>query len=443
MYLKSLNLFGFKSFGERTQFEFGRGVTAIVGPNGCGKSNVLDSLKWVLGEQSAKSLRGGEMLDVIFNGSGNRKPLGFSEVSLIFGDVGSTLGVDYDEVMVTRRLYRTGDSEYEMNKSACRLRDIRELFMDTGVGVVAYSIIEQGRIDALLTANSQERRHIFEEAAGISRYKWKAAEAGRRLERVDQNLARLTDLVQELTKQLGTVQRQAARAKRYTELTARQRDLRVSQALHRFHKLHAESADVSGRLALLTEEKARALAADSQRQTAVAREDEALLELTRRLQEAQGRVERAASEIAASGKRIEANRQLAEDSRRREDQLLARAAEARDAAERLCREGEGARARLAEARVAETEAAGAVAAAEATAAAARAARDSTRTAVESATAALFEGEREASDARNARDRAASDATTTTQALEKALGRRGEVAGRRDAAEETAAKVRAE
>ncbi|MHC5021039.1 MAG: AAA family ATPase, partial [Planctomycetota bacterium] len=138
MYLKSLTLCGFKSFASRTVFEFERGLTAIVGPNGCGKSNVVDALKWVLGEQSAKSLRGGEMLDVIFNGSQGRKPTGFAEVTLTFADVGKALGVDYEEVAITRRLFRTGESEYMINKTPCRLRDIRELFMDTGVGVISY-----------------------------------------------------------------------------------------------------------------------------------------------------------------------------------------------------------------------------------------------------------------------------------------------------------------
>src|SRR5436305_1466494 len=191
MRLKKLILQGFKSFADRTEFVFDSPITGIVGPNGCGKSNVVDGFKWVLGEQSAKSLRGDAMMDVTFNGSGNRKPAGLAEVTLVFEnpkriDDTRLLNLDTDEVSVGRRLFRDGTSEYQINNQTSRLKDIRDLFLDTGVGVDAYSVIEQGRVAALLEANPEERRLIFEEAAGISKYKVKKKEAQRKLEKVEQ-----------------------------------------------------------------------------------------------------------------------------------------------------------------------------------------------------------------------------------------------------------------
>src|SRR5687767_8430632 len=167
MFLKRLTCHGFKSFADKTDFEFKPGVTGIVGPNGCGKSNVVDSIKWVLGDQSARSLRGKQMQDVIFNGSGTRRSAGMAQVDLMFDNADRKLGRDTDEVLITRRLYRSGESEYLINNEQVRLRDVKELFMDTGIGVGAYSIIEQGKVDVLLQANPLERRLIFEEAAGI------------------------------------------------------------------------------------------------------------------------------------------------------------------------------------------------------------------------------------------------------------------------------------
>jgi len=215
MYLKSLNVVGFKSFADRTTLEFHPGVTAIVGPNGCGKSNVLDSIRWVLGEQSAKALRGGEMKDVIFSGTETRPPLGMAEVSLTFGDCEQDLGTAYNEVTITRRVFRDGASEYEINKTACRLRDIHSLFMDTGVGRSAYSIMEQGKIDQILSSRPEDRRAIFEEAAGITKYKSQKKEALRKLEHTEANLIRLADIIREVKRQIGSLQRQAGKARRY------------------------------------------------------------------------------------------------------------------------------------------------------------------------------------------------------------------------------------
>ena len=243
MRLKKLIVHGFKSFADRTEFAFDSPITGIVGPNGCGKSNVVDAFKWVLGEQSAKSLRGDAMMDVIFNGSGNRKPGGMAEVTLVFEnpkrlDDTRLLNIDSDEVAVGRRLYRDGASEYHLNNKTSRLKDVRELFLDTGVGVDAYSVIEQGRVSALLDANPAERRLIFEEAAGISKYKVKKKEAQRKLEKVDQNLLRVNDIVEEVDKRLRSVKLQAGKARTFQEHNARLGELRLSHALHEYHTQH-------------------------------------------------------------------------------------------------------------------------------------------------------------------------------------------------------------
>src|SRR5215210_1097637 len=250
MRLKKLILHGFKSFADRTEFVFDSPITGIVGPNGCGKSNVVDGFKWVLGEQSAKSLRGDAMMDVIFNGSGGRKPAGMAEVTLVFEnpkreiDGLRTLNLDFDEVSVGRRLFRDGTSEYQINNGASRLKDVRELFLDTGVGVDAYSVIEQGRVAALLEANPEERRLIFEEAAGISKYKVKKKEAQRKLERVDQNLLRLNDIVEEVEKRLRSVKIQAGRARTYQEYSLRLNELRLTYALQEYHGHQTQLAEL-------------------------------------------------------------------------------------------------------------------------------------------------------------------------------------------------------
>src|ERR1700716_3040661 len=218
MHLHSLELFGLKSFADKTAFNFHEGITAIVGPNGCGKSNLLDAVRWVLGEQSAKSLRGGEMADIIFNGTDTRKPLGFAEVSLTFTDCAAELGVDWHDVRVTRRVYRDGNSEYLLNKTQCRLRDIQNLFADTGVARSAYSMMEQGKIDLILSSRPEDRRAIFEEAAGITKYKAQKKKALRKLEYTDANSLRLTDIMKEVKRQIGSLQRQAGKAKRYKAL---------------------------------------------------------------------------------------------------------------------------------------------------------------------------------------------------------------------------------
>ncbi len=245
MRLKKLILHGFKSFADRTEFAFDTPITGIVGPNGCGKSNVVDGFKWVLGEQSAKSLRGDAMMDVIFNGSSARKPAGMAEVTLVFdnpqaADGKRAVNLDTDEISVGRRLFRDGTSEYQINNSTARLKDVRELFLDTGVGVDAYSVIEQGRVAAMLDANPEDRRLIFEEAAGISKFKARKKESQRKLEKVDQNLLRVNDIVEEVDKRLRSVKIQATKARTFQEHSTRLAELRLGHSLQEYHT-HSQS----------------------------------------------------------------------------------------------------------------------------------------------------------------------------------------------------------
>jgi chromosome segregation protein len=249
MYLKNLTVLGFKSFADKTALNFQPGVTAIVGPNGCGKSNVSDAIRWVLGEQSAKALRGGEMADVIFNGTDGRKPLGMAEVSLTIGGVDEehlrAAGVEmaYHEVTVTRRVFRDGGSEYFVNKTPCRLKDIQQFFMGTGVGRTSYSIMAQGNITQILSSKPEDRRLIFEEAAGITKYKAQKKEALRKLEYTDQNLVRVEDLVREVKRQIGSLQRQAGKARRYKQLSQELQHLDTQLSRHQFDLLQSEIAE--------------------------------------------------------------------------------------------------------------------------------------------------------------------------------------------------------
>ena len=228
--LKALELAGFKSFADRTRFDFPDGITVVVGPNGSGKSNIVDAIKWVLGSQSAKSLRGKEMSDVIFKGSQTRGPAGTAEATIIFDNQDGTLGIDAPEVHVTRRVYRSGEGEYLINNQPVRLKDVRDLIRGTGIGIDAYSLIEQGKVDRMLQANAKDRRAIFEEAAGISRFKAKKIEAERRLARVQSNLTRLGDIVDEVASRLKSIRSQAGKAERYQQANSRMKSLRTQMA---------------------------------------------------------------------------------------------------------------------------------------------------------------------------------------------------------------------
>ena len=247
--LKALELAGFKSFADRTRFDFPDGITVVVGPNGSGKSNIVDAMKWVLGSQSAKSLRGKEMSDVIFKGSQTRPAAGAAEATIIFDNVDGNLPVDAPEVHVTRRVYRSGESEYLINQQAVRLKDVRDLIRGTGIGIDAYSLIEQGKVDRMLQANAKDRRAIFEEAAGISRFKAKKLEAERRLARVQSNLTRLSDIVDEVGTRLRSIRSQATKAERYRQASERLKELRTVIAWTDWANLNAEAAASEAELA--------------------------------------------------------------------------------------------------------------------------------------------------------------------------------------------------
>ncbi|MFI5357181.1 MAG: chromosome segregation protein SMC [Opitutales bacterium] len=251
MYLKALKLHGFKSFADPTTLHFEPGVTAVVGPNGCGKSNIADGIRWVLGEQSAKALRGGKMQDVIFEGVDTRKPAQMCEVGLLLTDCEKQLGSEFHEIEITRRVFRDGQSEYFFNGQACRLKDIHKLFMDTGVGRTSYSIMAQGQIDQILSSKPEERRAVFEEAAGITKYKSQRREALNKLALTEQNLARVADVIGEVSRQIGSLRRQAAKALRYKRLSHRLRHLALAWSGHQHAQLTATLGDLDAKVSAL------------------------------------------------------------------------------------------------------------------------------------------------------------------------------------------------
>ncbi len=313
MHLQSLELFGFKSFADKTVFNFHEGVTAIVGPNGCGKSNVLDAVKWALGEQSAKSLRGDEMADVIFNGADTRKPVGFAEVSLTFTDCAEELGTEWHDLRVTRRVYRDGNSEYLLNKTPCRLRDIQSLFADTGIARTAYSMMEQGRIDMILSSRPEDRRAVFEEAAGITKYKTQKREALRKLEATEANLLRIGDVIKEVKRQIGSLQRQAGKARRYQALHADLRVLETHHACKQLGSLERELAAAREEIERLADSEKTTRAKIDNSENALAEERGALDKIDIEIAESRAEVQRLDSEIATHRNRIEFNRQRAQE----------------------------------------------------------------------------------------------------------------------------------
>ena len=232
MYLKKLEISGFKSFATKTVLDFEGGITAVVGPNGCGKSNIFDAIRWVLGEQSAKTLRGAQMEDVIFNGTETEAGVGFAEVSLMFDNSNKNLPIDYEEVIITRRLYRSGESEYLMNKSPVRLKDISMLFMGTGIGAESYSLVGQGKIDMIVSIKPEERRFFIDEAAGITKFKSKKRETLRKLQDTENNLVRLNDIITEVRRQIASIERQANKARRYNEKFKKLKDLETQLAFY-------------------------------------------------------------------------------------------------------------------------------------------------------------------------------------------------------------------
>ena len=322
MYFKRLELVGFKSFADKTTIEFEPGVTAIVGPNGCGKSNISDAIRWVLGEQSAKSLRGASMEDVIFNGSATKEPLNLAEVSLTLSNESKILPIDYDEVTITRRLYRSGESEYLLNKNNVRLKDINELLMGTGIGTESYSIIEQGKMDQILNSKPEDRRVIFEEAAGITKYKSKKKEALRKLEQTDANLLRINDIIQEVKRQIGSIERQAKKAESYKAEFEKLKKLELAVASREFllfdHKRKTREAS-------LVDLKKEEEASHSLMQAAEADYADKKRELSRidaELQDSRARETDTASGIRKNQDRLLLNRERIGELSQRKEQLL-------------------------------------------------------------------------------------------------------------------------
>jgi len=309
MRLEKIILNGFKSFADKTEFVFDCPVTAIVGPNGCGKSNVVDAVKWVLGEQSVKSLRSGQMADVIFGGSTSRKPLGAAEVSLYLSNpdgVGRRqLPIDAEEVQITRKIYKSGESEYRINNKVCRLKDVRELFMDTGIGTKAYSILEQGQVDHLVSASKTDRRSIFEEAAGISKYKAHKKEALRKLERTEQNLLRLADILGEVAKRLRSVKLQAGKARNYLQYTQRLKELQVNYSLVEYDKNRTQLTEKEAAFKKEAEQSERLAAEVAKQDSLISKLGEEIIETEHKLNHAGNRLVSVRSKIEQQIQRID------------------------------------------------------------------------------------------------------------------------------------------
>ncbi len=327
MYLKSLTLHGFKSFADKTHFEFHKGVTGIVGPNGCGKSNVVDAIRWVLGETSAKALRGDEMADVIFNGTDKRKPVGLAEVTLTMADCEESLKVDFNEVALTRRVFRDGRSEYRLNNTVCRLKDIHDLIAGTGIGRAAYSIMAQGQIDMLLSSKPEDRRTVFEEAAGITKFKSQKREALRKLEYTEANLLRVADIVAEVKRQMGTLQRQAAKARRYQALLEDTRLLDTHLAHKQYTEFSGEKSEAETQVRMMAnqiEELQRKL---QTAETEAAQTREAYHALESQISQARQQAQELRSQMQSAEGRIGFNKERSEELegriRQNEEQIAA------------------------------------------------------------------------------------------------------------------------
>ncbi|MGN0754308.1 MAG: chromosome segregation protein SMC [Aristaeellaceae bacterium] len=323
-----MELYGFKSFAQRTEIVFDEGITGIVGPNGSGKSNIGDAVRWVLGEQSAKTLRGASMSDVIFNGTQKRKPLSYCEVSLVFDNEDGQLPIQNAEVMVTRRVYRNGESEYFLNRAACRLRDIIDLFRDTGIGKEGYSIIGQGRIDEILSRKSEDRRQVFEEAAGIVKFRARKEEADRKLQHTLENLERLEDILEELTRRLGPLEEQSRNARLYMAYAEELKVLDMNLFLVRSDRARQRLAELDSELMTLSAILAdcEAAVADKSAQRDATQENIAGLET--RISQARARLMACAEEVHACQEQLSALRSRQETRRENRDRITAEQADA-------------------------------------------------------------------------------------------------------------------
>lgn len=334
MKLKKLELYGFKSFAQRTEIVFDEGITGIVGPNGSGKSNIGDAVRWVLGEQSAKTLRGASMSDVIFNGTQKRKPLSYCEVSLVFDNDDHALAMEAAEVMVTRRVYRNGESEYYLNRTACRLKDVVDLFRDTGIGKEGYSIIGQGRIDEILSRKSEDRRQVFEEAAGIVKFKARKEEADKKLQRTLENLERVDDILDELTKRLKPLEEQSRNARVYLELSTELKDLDLNLFLIRSDRARARLSELESELLTV--------------QTILADTESNLTDKTARRDETQNRIDQLEEAITKARTELMECAEHVHESQKKISALQSRRETRSENRQRIVREQEEAQERLAE-----------------------------------------------------------------------------------------------
>lgn len=334
MKLKKLELYGFKSFAQRTEIVFDEGITGIVGPNGSGKSNIGDAVRWVLGEQSAKTLRGASMSDVIFNGTQRRKPLSYCEVSLVFDNDDHALAMEAAEVMVTRRVYRNGESEYYLNRTACRLKDVVDLFRDTGIGKEGYSIIGQGRIDEILSRKSEDRRQVFEEAAGIVKFKARKEEADKKLQRTLENLERVDDILDELTKRLKPLEEQSRNARVYLELSTELKDLDLNLFLIRSDRARARLSELESELLTV--------------QTILADTESNLTDKTTRRDETQNRIDQLEEAITKARTELMECAEHVHESQKKLSALQSRRETRSENRQRIVREQEEAQERLAE-----------------------------------------------------------------------------------------------
>lgn len=334
MKLKKLELYGFKSFAQRTEIVFDEGITGIVGPNGSGKSNIGDAVRWVLGEQSAKTLRGASMSDVIFNGTQKRKPLSYCEVSLVFDNDDHALAMEAAEVMVTRRVYRNGESEYYLNRTACRLKDVVDLFRDTGIGKEGYSIIGQGRIDEILSRKSEDRRQVFEEAAGIVKFKARKEEADKKLQRTLENLERVDDILDELTKRLKPLEEQSRNARVYLELSTELKALDLNLFLIRSDRARARLSELESELLTV--------------QTILADTESNLTDKTTRRDETQNRIDQLEEAITKARTELMECAEHVHESQKKLSALQSRRETRSENRQRIVREQEEAQERLAE-----------------------------------------------------------------------------------------------